>query len=234
MLNLSGNKSSELPHAIMKKIESANDPRLTEFVGTTIGKLRALRFVGMRVAAGGRRFQEWEFECDCGNKTITSRTRVENGYTTSCGCVRLATHTTHGFTRHYKQHPLYGVWATMIQRCTNPKVVGYRNYGARGIGVCSEWMSFENFAKDMLPTYLPGLTLDRIDNSRGYSSANCKWSTRLEQGRNKRNNRSITFQGETLTLLEWSRKCRVSHSVLHKRLKRETIESTLGRYLCAS
>lgn len=78
----------------------------------------------------------------------------------------------------------YWVWASMIQRCHNPRNHGYQRYGGRGIRVCSEWLVFDRFLADMgLPQ--PGESLDRINNDVDYSRLNCRWATRLTQNNNR-------------------------------------------------
>lgn len=85
-------------------------------------------------------------------------------------------------------HVLYGVWENMLTRCTNPNNHGYKNYGGRGIKVCDRWKKFTNFYADMNETYVEGLQLDRIDNNnKGYSSTNCRWVTRSQNSKNRRN-----------------------------------------------
>ena len=98
---------------------------------------------------------------------------------------------------------VYNIWCSMRARCGNPNAQAYKNYGARGISVCARWESFENFYEDMgdPPS---GLTLDRIDNDKGYSPENCRWASRKVQGRNKRGIKLYSLDGEQRPLCEWA------------------------------
>jgi hypothetical protein len=89
----------------------------------------------------------------------------------------------HGHTTG-KFSATYHSWASMIQRCTNPKRFYYHRYGGRGITVCKRWAKFENFLKDM-GERPEGTTLDRKNNDGNYTPANCRWATKEQQASNK-------------------------------------------------
>lgn len=115
---------------------------------------------------------------------------------------------------------LYHAWSAMKQRCSNPNNRKYDSYGGRGITVCDEWAnSYLAFKKWAIENgYSDCLTIDRIDNEKGYSPDNCRWITNKDQQRNKRNNRLVTINGETKTLAEWSEISGIGHGVLWQRL----------------
>lgn len=94
---------------------------------------------------------------------------------------------THGHSK--RRSPEYVAWATMLQRCNNPKASGYVNYGGRGIRVCARWATFEHFLADVGPRPEGKYSLDRINNERDYEPGNCRWATKQEQQRNRRASR---------------------------------------------
>lgn len=130
---------------------------------------------------------------------------------------------THGMT----DTKIHWIWKSMRQRCNNPKAKNFHNYGGRGIKVDKRWESFINFRDDMYEDYLKHIedfghkntTLDRVDNDKDYCKKNCKWSTRREQANNTRKNLLLEYNGETLTLSQWSRKLKLPLTVIHKRIK---------------
>jgi hypothetical protein len=109
----------------------------------------------------------------------------------------------------------------MRNRCRNPNEKAYKYYGARGIKVCKEWETFDNFHKWAIETgYVEGLTIDRIDNNKDYEPNNCRWATKKEQALNRKTNRHIEFRGETKTLCEWSEEYGINRTTFMNRLER--------------
>lgn len=117
----------------------------------------------------------------------------------------------HGATK--SDHPFrktYSIWVSMRQRCTDENAREYKNYGGRGISVCDEWNTFENFHRDM-GACPKDLSLDRIDNDGNYQKSNCHWATRKEQNNNKICNTTFIINGEKVSRtqiqerLEWTR-----------------------------
>ena len=123
----------------------------------------------------------------------------------------------HGHTTHTSSSPTYKSWHMMLQRCTNPNYPQYADYGGRGITVCKRWRVFKNFLDDM-GVRPEGLTLDRKNNSKGYSPANCKWATRAEQQRNRRSSNVWTHKGERKTVAEWAEQLGMKRHSLYMRV----------------
>lgn len=116
---------------------------------------------------------------------------------------------------------LFKIWDNMIQRCTNKNYQRYKDYGGRGIEVCKEWKEYTTF-RDWAKShgYSDSLTIDRIDNSKGYNPENCRWVSYREQNNNQRTNYLITYQGDTRTLAEWSRELKICYETLKGRLRK--------------
>ncbi|MNQ52852.1 AP2 domain protein [compost metagenome] len=153
--------------------------------GCTYGRLTVLREAGRHVFPSGASTRKVECLCECGNTTVVYATSVKSGNTQSCGCL-IADSTRARTTKHGRVGtPAYHVWGAIIQRCTNPKHPGYKDYGGRGISVCDRWLSFDGFYADMGDPP-PGLSIDRADNDAGYSPENCRWADSKTQSRNQR------------------------------------------------
>lgn len=110
---------------------------------------------------------------------------------------------------YYKtQHKrLIKIFNAMKQRCSNPKDTRYKNYGARGITICDEWLNDSKKFYDWANNngYNDNLSIDRIDVKGNYEPLNCRWVTQVEQQNNKRNNHFIEFNGKRKTIAQWAR-----------------------------
>lgn len=164
----------------------------------------------------------WLCKCDCGTVKKVSAQGLKCGRTLSCGCYNREIITTHGKT-HSR---LYTTWRCMVDRCTNPNSPEADRYINRGIKVCDEWLTFENFAEW---AYANGFvenikrgdcTLDRIDNNGNYEPSNCRWADMKVQGRNRRNNVVIECDGESHCLSEWAEMLGEPYAKLASRWRR--------------
>jgi len=113
----------------------------------------------------------------------------------------MATRYKHGGYLGGKETPEHYTWRMMVARCCNPNHKAYPLYGGRGITVCSRWMEYLNFLADM-GKRPDGMSLERIDNNKGYFPDNCRWATRSEQQKNKSSTRYYTDGTFTGTLVE--------------------------------
>jgi hypothetical protein len=168
----------------------------------------------------GRKMKHWRVRRDCGQLGWVRPWNLSKGMTNSCGCLNteltVARSKTHGLTLT-KEHR---IWSGMKDRCYNSKSPYYHNYGGRGIRVCFRWRDdFLQFLADMrfCP---PECSLDRVDNDGDYAPANCRWATLGEQANNKRTNRVIQFQGQSLTVSRWARCLGMRSNALSLRLNK--------------
>lgn len=115
--------------------------------------------------------------------------------------------------------PTHQVWRSMRDRCNNPNNSRFADYGGRGIDICPEWDDFAVFFRDM-GERPERHSLDRIDNNRGYYPDNCRWAARVEQQNNMRTNRLVEYDGQKLTMAEWSRKFDIPYHVVRYRLNK--------------
>ena len=115
---------------------------------------------------------------------------------------------------------LYGIYAGMKERCSNPCHCAYQNYGGRGISYCEEWQDFQVFkAWAESNGYSDNLTLDRIDVNGNYEPSNCRWITLKEQQNNRTNNHLIEYNGDLKTLQQWGEIFNIKWTTLYKRLQ---------------
>lgn len=160
----------------------------------------------------------WLCQCSCGKQRPVLGYMLTGHRTSSCGClhseITRKRQTTHGMSKS----PTYRSWHAMWLRCTDSTSPSYPNYGAKGITVCDQWRSFETFYQEMGPRQ-PDTTIDRIDASKGYSKANCRWASWEVQQNHRSSCRFVTFGGKTQTVSQWSRELGIRKDTLSYRLK---------------
>lgn len=188
--------------------------------GQKFGNLTAIRFDHRdNRVKGGNHY--WLFRCDCGNLVVVRKNSVTSGNTKRCAdCSRkLASkrETTHGCSNTR----LYREWSGIIQRCNNPKSTSWERYGAKGISVCDEWLNFENFMKWAMENgYSDELTIDRINNEKGYCPTNCRWATYYEQANNQTTTIQIEYDGCKMPLSYWAKSVGINKHTLYDRIFR--------------
>lgn len=190
-----------------------------EIIGKQYGRLTVVSYCG----TDKQRSKLFKCKCECGNEITTRKSRIINGGVKSCGCLVTDVWSKmkykHGYARKDKYNRLYGIYSHMIDRCHNSKNPSYKNYGERGIFVCDQWLeNVDLFMKWAMENgYEDNLSIDRIDNNKGYSPDNCRWVGRTEQANNKRNNIILKYNGKTKTLPEWSREIEMPQKTLRSR-----------------
>lgn len=197
--------------------------------GDRFGRFTVLSYAGKNAS----RNRYWLCQCDCGGEPRrVLQFNLRDGSTVSCGCLRKERQrqacTTHGRyrTREYRS------WSQMIQRCLNINDANYQSYGAAGITVCERWKTFANFFRDMGPCP-SALTLDRIDNTKGYEPSNCRWATRAQQYRNRRSNIWVTIGGELMIFRDAATLLNLSPHTIGNRRRRffETHQEAIDFYV---
>ena len=192
----------------------------TSLVGRRFGLLVVTSLSDKRTSA---RCSYVHCTCDCGNTKEILKKSVLAGKSTSCGCRGRAakpysvTHKDGSRTRL----PEYTVWTTMKARCYNASSIQYKDYGGRGISICDQWRNdFAAFYRDMGPRPTRHHSIDRIDNDGHYELANCRWTIRLVQCRNKRNTKRYELDGVSKTLAEFSEDYGIDKKIVKNRVKK--------------
>lgn len=186
--------------------------KLIDLTGQRFGRLTVIERVEDYVTPSGQHKARWLCKCDCGNEKKVTATALKRGNTQSCGCYqdecrhnpnteRSAIH--HGFGTR-----LYRIYRGMWQRCYDKNANHYSRYGGRGITICDEWLGKDGFIHfrewSINNGYSEELSIDRIDNEKGYSPDNCRWCTVKQQQNNRGCNVFLTFKGEKHTMAEWA------------------------------
>lgn len=190
--------------------------------GKQFGRLTVIE----RSGSDANKNATWLCRCDCGNCKVISSASLVHGDTKSCGCLHRERVSNSMRTHGKSKTRLYRVWAGMKNRCYNPEASNYQYYGALGINVCDEWkddfVAFESWA--LLNGYdatasAQECTLDRIDNTKGYSPENCRWANHSDQCNNQSTNRVFTYNGQTHTMSEWAKLVGIKYTTLRSRVR---------------
>lgn len=193
-------------------------------IGKQFGRLTVIAEAGK----DSRRCKMFQCRCECGTVKSVRISRLKDGTTQSCGCLRREIARTKGIKTHGMTHSReYNSWHTMHQRCKCSKIPRFHLYGGKGVRVCERWASFENFYADMGPRP-EGHSLDRIDSNGNYEPSNCRWATPRQQASNTRRNRFYTFNGKTQTEVEWSRELGIQAHSLKWRIAHWGLERALS------
>ena len=208
---------SEKSKEFVKKLHLKLDkhPRFNDLTGMKFNMLTAISW---SVHKSGR--IEWKCRCDCGNETSVLALNLTRGHTTSCGCHRDAIRGQANKADYETGTRLHRIWLKMKRRCREIDDHA-KHYFQRGIKVCDEWeKDYKSFRDWSLSNgYDDSLTIDRIDNDKGYFPENCRWVTMQVQANNTRSNRFVEYKGQRKTIADWAREFNVCYGTMYDRVK---------------
>lgn len=190
--------------------------------GQKFGRLTIIKETN-GVNCQGRQIRNVMCICDCGNIISPIITSLFSGATKSCGCLQkefiIKLQTKHSMSFD----PIYRIYLAMKERCYYKSGLNYHRWGGRGIIVCDEWMNDCNlfFEWSYKNGYRKGLTLERIDNNKGYSPENCIFTNRLRQANNTRTNHIIKFNDEEMSMADFCRKYDLNYPKFARRIVRQ-------------
>lgn len=192
------------------------------------------RWTVQSIASSDGNRVRWNCLCDCGGTKTVTTGKLRNGESSSCGCFRRENSRDmalrHGHARPGQVTKVFRAWQLIRGRCSDPTNNRFFLYGARGIKVCERWLVFENFLADMGEPPSAQHSIDRLDGNGDYEPRNCRWATPAEQGRNKRNNLRIEWNGEIRCSSEWCEQFGWPRRVIDDRLRKGwTIERTMSQ-----
>lgn len=181
--------------------------KLIDLTGQTFGDRVVLR----RDLEAGRHTR-WICQCKCGRVVSVDAGNLRGKTIIAC---RSCASRRHGMVTSGE----YTSWGAMLQRCENPRNKHFKNYGGRGITVCSAWHKFDQFFADMGPKPTVNHSIERDDNNGNYEPGNCTWATWREQCNNQRRSRKLEFEGTSRTVAEWATHLGQSVKMIDSRLR---------------
>lgn len=169
-------------------------------------------------------------QCDCGNIKIVRSDSLTAGTIRSCGCLKKEQDQINLTANHSHKMSgtrIYQIWQGIKDRCYNPHNTRFNYYGGRGITVCEAWINdFSAFYEWSIKNgYSKELTIDRINNDKGYSPDNCRWANQKQQSRNRNSNIKITIGNATKTLTEWCEIFELDYKTIYARYSRNGFAS---------
>ena len=187
--------------------------RVQDIIGQKFNRLTVIK----RLQNDKYQNTRWLCQCDCGKYIETYGISLRNNKTKSCGCLTNELRRKKKKDNPFIKEPLYWRYTRIKSRCFSKSNRRYKDYGGRGISMCDEWkndfMSFYNWA--MANGYKDDLTIDRIDNDKGYYPENCRWVNNKEQANNRRNNIIVKYQDKEMTLKQWASLLNLNYKSVH-------------------
>jgi hypothetical protein len=219
--------------------EQQGNRRTKDLTGQRFGGWTVIEYSG-RMNFNPTAQSVWKCRCDCGRiKDRVLYGSLTKGQSKSCGCERGKVigdfSRSHGMSKSHKMY--YFIWQSMKTRCYNSKHPSFKNYGARGIKVCDQWLTdFKQFFADV--GYRPSMdhSLDRIDNDGNYEPSNMRWATRSVQSQNRRNAKPLLWNGKERRLEELCAELDVAYISVYQEIRKgmeleKAIETIKGRGL---
>lgn len=172
----------------------AHSKNFIDISGEIYGKLKVISYAGKNKSSNSK----WLCVCECKNQKVVEATKLRNGHTKSCGCLKSSRE---GLSRTR----IYRIWKCMLARCDNYENDNYYWYGFKGISVCDSWRDFKVFYDWSISNgYQEDLTIDRIDSNGNYCPENCRWISQKEQCNNVSSNHVIVYKNKSYSMAQFA------------------------------
>lgn len=199
--------------------------KFKDITGARFGKLMVIKHLGLFTKL--KPYQKplnkramVEAKCDCGTIVKAWAFRLILGSKTHCGCAPKYVFTKRKKKAPIKLHPLFGVYAGMMNRCYNKKGKYYYTWGGRGIRVCKKWKGYPKcfYQWGLKNGWKKGLVFDRRDPNKNYTPSNCRFISKRESSQNLRRVYFIEYNGERKTIMDWAIEIKMAYRTLKGRL----------------